>query len=83
LAGAVHGATLPVIPERRPERFTGHLTLGRAKGRGRPDAAARRQLGDRAFSSRFAVSQVDLVSSESTPVGPRYTTVARAAIDVP
>jgi 2'-5' RNA ligase len=83
LADAVRSTTLPVIPERRPERFTGHLTLARAKGRGRLGAADRKRLAGIAFSSRFEVAQVDLVSSELTSEGPHYVTVVSAPLGGP
>jgi 2'-5' RNA ligase len=80
LAACVRKMTRPVIPEDRPKRFTGHLTLARAKGRGLP-ATAREQLAGLPFSARFEVAHLDLVSSESTSEGPRYVTLARASLE--
>lgn len=81
LADAVRLATVPFVPE--PERsepaFNGHLTLARSKGR-RLGVAA---LGDMAgipFEAAFPVTAVDLVSSQPSPQGHRYTTVVRAAL---
>jgi 2'-5' RNA ligase len=82
LAHRVRAATLPVVPEGRPERFEGHLTLGRAKGRGLA-RVARDALAGLCFSASFVVAQVDLVSSELTAAGPRYATVARAELAGP
>lgn len=81
LADAVRTATLPFVPEPDGTQpaFNGHLTLARSKGR-RLGVAA---LGDMAgipFEAAFPVTAVDLVSSQPSPQGHRYTTVARAPL---
>lgn len=64
------------------EPFNGHLTIGRARGRGKESgkgpAAA---LVGIPFSSSFPVSSIDLVQSEPTPNGHRYSTVVRAELE--
>ena len=56
----------------------GHLTLGRVKGRLGPQARA--QLQGIPFDATFAVAAVDLVASEPSPRGHRYTTLVRAPL---
>jgi 2'-5' RNA ligase len=81
LAAAVRSATSPYAPEpAEPEpAFNGHLTLARSKGR-RLGVAALGEMADIPFEAAFPVTAVDLVSSQPTPQGHRYTTVVRAPL---
>jgi 2'-5' RNA ligase len=80
-AGAVRSATLSVVPDpiHREGRFTGHLTVARSKRR-RLDASARGGLTGIPFAASFEVDCLDLVESQLSPEGPRYTTVARVPL---
>jgi 2'-5' RNA ligase len=80
-AGAVRSATRSVVPDpiHGEAPFTGHLTVARSK-RGGLDASARRGLAGIPFASPFEVHCFDLVESQLSPEGPRYTTVARVPL---
>ncbi len=77
LAEAVRSATIPVAPVRsdKEPQFNGHLTIARTKGR-RLDASARRSLAGIPFAATFEVDSLDLVASEHSREGPRYSTLA-------
>jgi 2'-5' RNA ligase len=77
LAAAVGSATIPVVPVRsdKEPRFNGHLTVARAKGH-RLDTSARRALAGMPFASNFGVDSFDLVASDHSSAGRRYTTLA-------
>jgi 2'-5' RNA ligase len=81
LARAVRVATDPIVPATDPgqARFTGHLTLARAR-RHRLDAAARASLAGVPLDASFEVDSFDLVGSQLSPEGPRYTTLATVAL---
>jgi 2'-5' RNA ligase len=81
LAAAVRRATLPVVGEpAEPEpAFNGHLTLARSKGR-RLGVAALGEMANIPFEAAFPVTAVDLVSSQPSAQGHRYTTVVRAPL---
>jgi 2'-5' RNA ligase len=81
LAAAVRAATLPIVGEQAETEpaFNGHLTLARSKGR-RLGVAALGEMGNIPFESAFAVTSVDLVSSQPSPEGHRYTTLVRAPL---
>ncbi len=81
LAGAVHQATAPIVPEPTDEvpRFNGHLTLARAKGRLGPQAQG--ELAGIPFHATFPVAHVDLVASAPSPQGHVYTTLVRAELE--
>jgi RNA 2',3'-cyclic 3'-phosphodiesterase len=81
LAAAVRTATLPIVGEAaEPEpAFNGHLTLARSKGR-RLGVAALGEMAGIPFEAAFPVTAVDLVSSQPSPEGHRYTTVVRAPL---
>jgi 2'-5' RNA ligase len=81
LAAAVRTATLPIVGEpAEPEpAFNGHLTLARSKGR-RLGVAALGEMANLPFEAAFPVTAVDLVSSEPSSRGHRYTTVVRAPL---
>jgi 2'-5' RNA ligase len=81
LAAAVRTATMPFLPE--PDgaepAFNGHLTLARSRGR-RLGVAALGEMAGIPFEAAFPVTAVDLVSSQPSPQGHRYTTLVRAAL---
>jgi 2'-5' RNA ligase len=81
LAAAVWAATLPFVPEAvEPEPpFNGHLTLARSKGR-RLGVAALGEMAGIPFEAAFPVPALDLVSSQASPEGHRYTTIVRAPL---
>jgi RNA 2',3'-cyclic 3'-phosphodiesterase len=72
-AGLVPGPAGPAPP------FNGHLTLARSKGR-RLGVAALGDMSGLPFEAAFAVSAMDLVSSQPSPQGHVYTTVVRAPL---
>lgn len=79
-ADAVQDATRSLVPT--PDhrgRFTGHLTLGRARG-GRLPAAARGALAGIPFSASFDVESFDLVASDLSAGGPRYVSLMRVPL---
>ncbi len=81
LAVAVRSATIPVVPvgsEKEP-RFNGHLTVARAKGH-RLGPSAKRSLAGIRFATKFDVESFDLVSSEHSSQGRRYTTLATSLL---
>ena len=79
LAAASVAATAAVgaPPDDRP--FAGHITLARAKGRGRPSIDLRTLAGSE-VSAIWAVHEVTLVRSTPAAGGSRYEVVARAAV---
>jgi RNA 2',3'-cyclic 3'-phosphodiesterase len=80
LAAAVRRATAPIVPENRADPpFNGHLTLARAKGR-RLSVAALGEMANIPFEAAFPVDAIDLVSSQPSPDGHAYTTLARAPL---
>ena len=79
---AVHDATRSLVPAPgRHGRFTGHLTLGRARV-GRLPAEARGALAGIPFSATFDVESVDLVASDLSAEGPRYVPLRRVSLRV-
>jgi 2'-5' RNA ligase len=74
LARAVTDATAAFgrPPEDRP--FRGHVTLARARGRGRLPGSLGRAVG--AFKGRFPVTDVRLVRSRPGSDGPQYEDLA-------
>jgi 2'-5' RNA ligase len=76
LAAAVHSATISAAPLRSANepRFNGHLTVARTKGN-QLDPSARRALAGVPFTADFDVDSFDLVASESSRQGRRYTPV--------
>ena len=80
LAAAVRHATAPIVPIPPTDPpFNGHLTLARAKGR-RLSVAALGEMANIPFEAAFPVTGIDLVSSQPSPDGHVYTTVARAPL---
>jgi 2'-5' RNA ligase len=82
-AQAVRQATLPVVPEtvRGAARFNGHLTIARTSRHHR-SAPARDALAGVPFAATFAVGSFELVASQLSAEGPRYTTLARVPLPV-
>ena len=78
VAAAVRAATVPIVPETSESeiRFTGHMTIARAR-RQSIDRAARMSLAGIPVDSTFSVDALDLVKSELASEGPDYTTLAR------
>ncbi|HEY1827821.1 MAG TPA: RNA 2',3'-cyclic phosphodiesterase [Acidimicrobiales bacterium] len=74
-ADAVHQECGAVLGSASGERFSGHLTIGRARGRAGPPGVAGIPC-----ASTFDVTSVDLVQSEGTPEGHRYSTLARVEL---
>jgi 2'-5' RNA ligase len=77
-ARAVREATGPIVPDPNPGQrpFRGHLTVARSR-RGRLDAPARAALAGIPLVASFDVDGFDLVASDLSAEGPRYTTLAR------
>jgi 2'-5' RNA ligase len=73
LATAVREATTSLGEPPDPRPFSGHLTLARLRHR------AACGLAGTAFSARFAVAQVELVSSRLSAQGAHHEVVARYA----
>jgi 2'-5' RNA ligase len=75
-ATAIRDATVPVVPDMNPgePRFTGHLTVARSKRR-RLTASERSVLAGIPFATSFAVDSFDLVASQPSTGGNRYTTL--------
>ena len=67
-------STAPADPG--AERFVGHLTLARSRGRRRMPAA----LAGEPVDARWAVHELCLVASSPGASGSRYTTVRRVAL---
>jgi 2'-5' RNA ligase len=81
LAAAVHAATLAVLPEadRNEPPFAGHLTVARSNRR-RLHPPARAALAGLPLAASFDVDCFDLVASELSNEGPRYTTLRRVPL---
>ena len=76
LAAAVRSATIPVVSVRSDKelRFNGHLTIARTTGH-RLDTSARRSIAGIPVAANFEVDSFDLVASEHSSEGRRYTTL--------
>jgi RNA 2',3'-cyclic 3'-phosphodiesterase len=83
LQAAVQAATTEFTSEEPEPRFTGHLTLARAKRIGRNEAAILEVLA-KAHAGRlfgeWTASTVELVRSELSSEGARYTTLLEAPL---
>jgi 2'-5' RNA ligase len=82
-ADAVRSMTLPLVPgsSQGETRFTGHLTIARWNGP-RLNASPRDATAGVPFSASFDVDHFDLVASQATTEGHRYTTLARVPLPV-
>jgi len=78
LAESVRHATVPIVPgpANGQERFVGHLTVARVRGR-RLATSTRTDLAGIPFTAGFPVSHLFLVASELSPEGPRYSPLAQ------
>jgi RNA 2',3'-cyclic 3'-phosphodiesterase len=81
MAEAVGVATRAAVPGPAPPPFVGHLTLARVKGP-RLHRSIRTGLDGLPFAAEFAVDHFDLVASELSDDGPRYTSVTEFALPV-
>ena len=80
----VRAATEPLLSAtaRDEPPFNGHLTLARSRGR-RLAPAAQAALAGVPFEANFEVAHIDLVRSEPSPEGHRYTTLTHAPLGRP
>ena len=76
LAGAVLDATAPWGGDGDDHRFSGHLTLARARGRARGPAS----LAGASVAATWQVRAFELVSSELGRGGARYHTVSTVSL---
>lgn len=86
LQRALQSATLPFTAEATEEKCSNHVTLGRAKAIRRPEAEALTKLEAALTGKRFGfwtAHEVELIRSELSFVGPRYTTLGRFALTTP
>jgi RNA 2',3'-cyclic 3'-phosphodiesterase len=87
LQQTVEAATESFTTEKKEERFTGHITLGRIKGIKRPEAEALGKaaagMAARVFG-HWTAYQIGLMRSELLPQGARHSTIASIALaDLP
>jgi 2'-5' RNA ligase len=84
LQRAIEAATNAFTEEQPQETFTGHITLARCRDLDRNAASTLTSLvqamADKSFGYWTAVS-VDIVRSQPTPQGSRYTTLAEISLD--
>jgi 2'-5' RNA ligase len=75
---AVESATADFTEEKSEPRFSGHVTLGRAKGVTRAEVEKMgelaRAMGERLFGE-WTADQVEIIRSELSPHGARYSTL--------
>jgi 2'-5' RNA ligase len=83
LQQAVDAAVRDFTAEKAEERFTGHITLGRAKDLRQPQAEILAKLAssmaDR-FFGEWTADKVEIIRSELSPHGARYTIMATAPL---
>jgi RNA 2',3'-cyclic 3'-phosphodiesterase len=76
----IETAVAPLSPERGEKNFAGHVTLGRLKYP-KPadirDLVARAQTLEKRRFGEWTAQEVEIIRSESSPSGARYTTLAR------
>jgi 2'-5' RNA ligase len=77
-ASTVHAASVPIVPDTNLDQpgFKGHLTIARTNTR-KLGVAERTALAGISFTAAFDIDAFDLVTSELSPEGPRYATLAR------
>ncbi len=83
LQRAIEKAVAPFTAEPGEDRFHAHITLGRAKQMDRRDAdgllAKAQGLSHEVFGE-WKASEVQLIRSELSPKGARYTVIARTSL---
>ena len=83
LQPAVDAAVREFTNEKAEGEFTGHVTLGRARGLKRSQAetfaAMAAEMAEREFGG-WAADKVEIIRSELSPGGARYTTLAVAPL---
>jgi 2'-5' RNA ligase len=83
LQRAVEAAAGSFSAEARPERFSGHVTLGRIKGLGRPEAEGLARLAGamaERFFGQWTADRLEIMRSELSPKGARHTSLATVAL---
>jgi 2'-5' RNA ligase len=80
LAGSVAGAVLPFTEERESRDFNAHVTLGRLRDPSRNVAGILRATAAPEFEG-WTVKHCELIRSELSPKGSRYTTLATFALE--
>jgi 2'-5' RNA ligase len=86
LQQALRSATLRFTAEAAEQKFSSHVTLGRAKAIRRPQAETLTKLGASLTGKRFGfwtAQEVELIRSELSSAGPRYSTLGRFALTRP
>lgn len=83
LQSAIEGAVKDFTDERPEKKFAGHVTVGRIPRINRPQAEALAKLAsgmsDR-FFGEWTANKVELIRSELSSGGSRYTTVAAVSL---
>jgi 2'-5' RNA ligase len=86
LQQAIEAAVAPFSAEPADDRFHAHLTLGRIKNIGRQDAdallAAAQKMSKQVFG-QWVAGDVQLIRSELSPKGARYTAIQHVALAQP
>ena len=80
---AIEGAVAGFTAEKSEEKFTGHVTLGRSKTIKRPQAEILARLAHgmtERFFGEWTADEVELIRSELSSSGARYSTVAVAPL---
>ena len=83
LQQAIERATKPFTREAAEEKFTGHVTLGRIRGikRAEADALGKVAIGmAERFFGEWTADHVELIRSELSSEGSRYTTLESVAL---
>ena len=79
LQRAVEAATRDFTKEESPERFTGHVTLGRIKGLKRAEVEVLAGLVSglgASFFGAWTAEEIEIIRSQLSPNGARHTTIA-------
>jgi len=81
---SIEAATNAFTEEPPQEQFTGHITLARCRDINRHEASTLvslvQAMGEKSFG-HWTAGAVDIVRSEPTPQGSRYTTFAEISLD--
>ena len=84
LQRAIEAASAGFTAQERPERFSGHLTLGRIKSIGRPEAeslARRAKAMAERFFGQWTADRVEIIRSVLSSEGARHTVLATVPLD--